>query len=72
MSGTSRISIPHTYPFSNMTTPADPNTLKKLESQIQKEAKAEEKHVQHVLKDLHSTEKSDGKAEKVSLLSKGT
>jgi hypothetical protein len=44
--------------------PTDPSALKKIEKTIEKEAKAEEKHVQQVLKDLHSTEKADAKATK--------
>lgn len=43
----------------------DPTALKKVEKKIEKEAKAEEKHVQQVLKDLHSTEKSDANVTKV-------
>jgi len=42
----------------------DPTALKKVEKKIEKEAKAEEKHVQQVLKDLHSTEKSDANVTK--------
>ena len=41
-----------------------PDVVAKLK-QIEKEAKAEEKNVQHVLKDIKSTEKSDGKSTKV-------
>jgi len=44
--------------------PADPSALKKIEKKIEKEAKAEEKHVQQVIKDFHSAEKSDAKATK--------
>ena len=50
-----------------MYNTADPNVVKKLEKTIQKEAKAEEKNVQHALKDLKSVEKSDTKASKVNL-----
>ena len=50
-----------------MSNHADPNVVKKIENQIEKEAKAEEKNVQHVWKDLKSTEKADAKASKVDL-----
>jgi len=48
-----------------MSSTMNPNDTKKFEKTIQKEAKAEEKNVQHALKDLKSTEKSDAKASKV-------
>ncbi|KZP13070.1 hypothetical protein FIBSPDRAFT_869685 [Athelia psychrophila] len=41
-----------------------PDVAAKLK-QIAKEAKLEEKHVAHALKDIQSTEKTDGKAAKV-------
>jgi len=50
-----------------MSNTADPNVVKKLEKQIQKDAKAEEKNVQHVLKDLKSMEKADVKTSKVRM-----
>jgi hypothetical protein len=50
-----------------MSNTADPNVVKQLEKTIQKEAKAEEKNVQHALKDLKSAEKSDTKASKVNI-----
>jgi hypothetical protein len=50
-----------------MSNHADPNVVKKIENQIEKEAKAEEKNVQHVWKDLKGTEKADAKASKVDL-----
>lgn len=41
-----------------------PEVVAKLK-QLEKEAKLEEKNISHVLKDIKSTEKSDGKAAKV-------
>jgi len=46
-----------------------PKRRQKLEKTIQKEAKAEEKNVQHALKDLKSAEKSDTSFQGQHLLS---
>jgi len=51
-----------------MSSTTDPNAVKRFEKTTQKEAKAVEKNIHHALKDLKSTEKSDAKASKVTLL----
>ena len=44
----------------------DPKAIKQMEKIIAKEAKGEEKDLQNAMKDLHETEKSEVKANKVS------
>lgn len=46
--------------------PADPKAIKKMEKDMAKEAKADEKDYQGALKELKRTEKSEAKASKVS------
>jgi hypothetical protein len=49
--------------------PADPASIKKLEKDISKEGKTEEKSMQSILKDMNKQEKSEAKASKVRALS---
>lgn len=46
--------------------PVDPKAIRRMEKDIEKEAKADEKDCQQALKELQRTEKSEAKASKVS------
>lgn len=48
-----------------MSIPSTPSSVKKLEKQLTKEAKREDKEVKHTLKDIQSLEKQKTKTQKV-------
>jgi hypothetical protein len=52
---------------SSEETPS-PKVVKKMEKEINKEAKHEEQNVKGVVKDLAKTQKAEGKAQKVQIL----
>jgi CII-binding regulator of phage lambda lysogenization HflD len=49
----------------SLSVPASPASIKKLEKQLNKEAKREDSEVKHALKEVQSSEKSKAKAQKV-------
>ncbi|KAJ7162597.1 hypothetical protein C8R43DRAFT_303041 [Mycena crocata] len=55
-----------------MSIPSTPSSVKKLEKQLTKEAKREDKEVKHTLKDIQSLEKQKTKTQKASIKAEQT
>ncbi|KAJ7283423.1 hypothetical protein C8J57DRAFT_1292517 [Mycena rebaudengoi] len=51
----------------SLSVPASPASIKKLEKQLNKEAKREDSEVKHALKEVQSSEKSKAKAQKAAI-----